>query len=269
MSMRSFIKRAYYPGFLAVGFLLLAALVTVWPLKMAAIAGVLLMTGVTWISEYVMPHRAEWNKPAGDFARDFFFTVLLFPIIVEAAQHLALFTENYLPVRLLEGAPLALQVLGGLLAGELLFYGVHRVSHESALVWRLHRYHHSVGRLYWMNSGTFNVIDLVLNFMCYCIPLGLLGGSAEALSLIVYFSALTGLLEHANIDFRAGVLNYVFNTAELHRWHHSVVPRESMSNYGKALIIWDLAFGSYFHPQDRQVDALGADAASAVTSANS
>jgi sterol desaturase/sphingolipid hydroxylase (fatty acid hydroxylase superfamily) len=40
--------------------------------------------------------------------------------------------------------------------------------------------------------------------------------------------------------------------AELHRWHHSRLVRESNTNYGQTLILWDIVFGSRFLPSDRK-----------------
>jgi sterol desaturase/sphingolipid hydroxylase (fatty acid hydroxylase superfamily) len=60
------------------------------------------------------------------------------------------------------------------------------------------------------------------------------------------------MLQHANLDMRLGPLNYVFSTAEPHRWHHSRTLVEANTNYGSNLIVWDLVFGSFFLPQTRQ-----------------
>ena len=59
------------------------------------------------------------------------------------------------------------------------------------------------------------------------------------------------------VGFTMGVLNYVISSAQLHRWHHSIDIEESGTNYGNNLIIWDLLFGSWFLPKDRQVGELG------------
>ena len=49
-----------------------------------------------------------------------------------------------------------------------------------------------------------------------------------------------------------GPLNYLFSMAELHRWHHAKNLRESNTNYGSNLIVWDLVFGTFFWPRDRE-----------------
>ena len=49
-----------------------------------------------------------------------------------------------------------------------------------------------------------------------------------------------------------GPLNYLFSMAELHRWHHAKNLRESNTNYGSNLIVWELVFGTFFWPRDRE-----------------
>ena len=46
-------------------------------------------------------------------------------------------------------------------------------------------------------------------------------------------------------------------TPELHRWHHSRSREEADHNYGDNFIFWDIVFGTYYRPRDREVEALG------------
>jgi sterol desaturase/sphingolipid hydroxylase (fatty acid hydroxylase superfamily) len=54
-----------------------------------------------------------------------------------------------------------------------------------------------------------------------------------------------------------GWLNYIISGPELHRWHHSKTIKESNSNYGNNVIVWDILFGTFFYPKDRRVKELG------------
>jgi sterol desaturase/sphingolipid hydroxylase (fatty acid hydroxylase superfamily) len=51
------------------------------------------------------------------------------------------------------------------------------------------------------------------------------------------------------------VLSYVFNTPDLHRWHHSKVRDEGDRNYGENLVLFDLLFGTFYLPASRQPPA--------------
>ena len=51
--------------------------------------------------------------------------------------------------------------------------------------------------------------------------------------------------------FDFGILNFLFNTNALHRWHHSNAPSEGTQNLGRALVLWDQVFGTYYNPKDQ------------------
>lgn len=66
---------------------------------------------------------------------------------------------------------------------------------------------------------------------------------------------MTGLaLVHANVDVRTGLLDFVFSTPGLHRWHHSTDPREGNANYAAILIFWDLLFKTFLRPRGRSLE---------------
>jgi len=64
-----------------------------------------------------------------------------------------------------------------------------------------------------------------------------------AFNLLVGFHSI---ISHCNVDIRAGWLNYVLISPELHRFHHSADEREA-KNYGVVLSLWDLAFGTFYY----------------------
>ena len=77
--------------------------------------------------------------------------------------------------------------------------------------------------------------------------------------LSIYFVILSvnGFLLHSNGRLEHGILNHVFATAELHRWHHVQDPTAAACNYGNLLIIWDSLFGTRCLPSHREVGSLG------------
>ena len=58
----------------------------------------------------------------------------------------------------------------------------------------------------------------------------------------------TSMFNHGNVRLPAPldrVLRWIVVTPEMHRVHHSVVPRETSSNFGFNLPWWDRLFGTY------------------------
>jgi len=148
--------------------------------------------------------------------------------------------------------PLLAQLPFALVVAEFPKYWHHRLQHNNDFLWRFHATHHSAPRLYWLNAARFHPIDIFIDGLLGGVTLVALGCQAEVLGLFLLVSGVHGFFQHANLPLRCGPLNYFFSMAELHRWHHSKTMREANHNYGQNVIVWDLVFGSFFLPKDRE-----------------
>lgn len=117
--------------------------------------------------------------------------------------------------------------------------------------------HHSVTRLWFFNTGRFHVVDTVTGLMVGMPVLLLLGAPRDVLLLVSAITAVIGMLTHCNIEMRCGVLNYVFNTPALHRWHHSKDLREGNRNYGENLMLFDQIFRTFYNSPHRPPADIG------------
>jgi sterol desaturase/sphingolipid hydroxylase (fatty acid hydroxylase superfamily) len=147
-----------------------------------------------------------------------------------------------------EQLPMALQVVLGLIIAEFGLYLAHRLAHEHLSLWRFHALHHSVERLWVINTGRFHIIDSLFKIALSQIPLYLLGAPLAVFLWIGAVTAFIGLLTHCNIDVRTGPLDWILSTPRLHRWHHSKLLAEGNTNYGENLVIWDQILGTYYNP---------------------
>ncbi len=226
---------------------------------------ILLAAALVTLLERVYPYRRDWQPPAGEVATDLTFMVvvqLAWPPLVSLGFMLALVA----PARALDlpvqawwphAWPLWTQALLMVLAVDFLRYWLHRFSHENTALWRLHAVHHSVEQLYWLNTGRFHPLEKTLQMSLDSVPFLLMGVAPEVLALYYLSYATNGFFQHCNIDLRYGVLNYIVGSAETHRWHHAREPRDSNANYGNTVIVWDVLFGTWFLPRDRQITELG------------
>ena len=212
-------------------------------------------------SERLLPYRPEWNRSHGDVQTDLLHalvsgigtTQLVRPLVQAGGVVVAGALSRALGGTLWPAAwPLAAQLALALVIVELPQYWLHRWQHEHDILWRFHATHHSAPRLYWLNAARFHPLDLGLLYAVGYVPLVVLGCPEEGIALFALFDAVFGMLQHANIDVRLGPLNRIFSMAEPHRWHHSRSLREANTNYGSNLIVWDLAFGTFFLPRDRE-----------------
>jgi sterol desaturase/sphingolipid hydroxylase (fatty acid hydroxylase superfamily) len=220
---------------------------------------------ITWL-ELRFPHRAEWKPDAEEVKNDLSFMVLVQIILPKMLAFFLAVTA----VRWVDAWGIAIKDLWPhdispflqaglmLLLADLLRYVLHRASHEwNMSLWSLHAVHHSPEKLYWFNVGRFHPLEKSLQFVLDAAPFILLGVTEEVLAIYFVFYAVNGFLQHCNIRLHLGWLNYLISGPELHRWHHSWEIRESNKNYGNNIILWDLLFGSFFLPHDREVDLLG------------
>lgn len=217
-----------------------------------------------YVLEKLMPFEPEWQKADGQTTAN-----ILHTLTSKGTVQLILFfggiiglTEIIKPVAepLDYGIwprdwPIWAQVLLGLYVAEFMLYWAHRLAHEVPFVWRFHAVHHSVTKLWIINTGRFHFIDSVKSILMGLGMLIALGAPMEVIQWMASLTAFFGMLTHCNVDMKFGPLSYVFNTPELHRWHHSRDLREGNRNYGENVILWDQVFRTYVNPQDRRPPA--------------
>lgn len=221
------------------------------------IALVLLMTGlVTFLTAVALerrwPYHVDWNHSADDSKTDLISALVLLGLLEPLLKMLvplmlagmAGFIEplgSVFPAHW----PLWTQVLMVALAAEFLYYWSHRWHHHCRPLWWLHALHHGSERLYALNNFRFHPFNHILNHLIAMLPLLLLGVPQEAILGYIALTKPVVLLQHANLDFDSRWLNYVFSTNEVHRWHHSRVPAEANTNFGRGLMVWDQVFGTF------------------------
>ena len=255
-----------YPAVIAFGLILHAFLMNLgWPLQSSTYLPIILGAAIITFLEQKFPYRREWLPNASDVKNDsafmlvvqvivpkllsFFVAIMLLKFL--KAQNLT--PEGYWP----HHYPTYIQAIFMLLSADFLRYWLHRASHAWYPLWRLHAVHHSPHKLYWVNVGRFHPGDKALQFLLDALPFILLGISEEVLAVYFIFYGINGFFQHCNIDLRLGFLNYIISGPELHRWHHSFIIEEANRNYGNNLIVWDLLFGTWFLPKDREIEKLG------------
>ncbi|NKJ03702.1 sterol desaturase family protein [Rhizobium sp. SG741] len=208
--------------------------------------------------ERLMPYEETWLDADGETFNNLAHTLLSkgavqiaaaistsFPMAVAiVAQPFLSHKANIWPDQL----PMALQVVLGLIIAEFGLYLAHRLAHEHLSLWRFHALHHSVERLWVINTGRFHIIDSLFKIALSQIPLYLLGAPLPVFLWIGAVTAFIGLLTHCNIDVRTGPLDWILSTPRLHRWHHSKLLAEGNTNYGENLVIWDQILGTYYNP---------------------
>jgi len=154
--------------------------------------------------------------------------------------------------------PGAIQVFLFLLIKDFFRYWLHRAMHENPFLWRFHAAHHSVKRLYWFNGIRAHPMEILIQAFFYVIPFALLQPSPEIALVAIFMQFAIGTFQHANIDLKLGVWEYIFSIGDNHRYHHYPDKEVGDCNYGGEFIVWDILFGTFHKtPGERPKDNIG------------
>lgn len=131
---------------------------------------------------------------------------------------------------------------------DLVIYAQHVVFHHVPLLWRIHRVHHADRDIDASTALRFHPVEIILSMGIKIAVVMALGAPPAA--VIAFEIILNGMamFNHANLRLPGtldGLLRLAVVTPDMHRVHHSVHMRETNSNFGFNLSLWDRLFGTY------------------------
>lgn len=94
----------------------------------------------------------------------------------------------------------------------------------------------------------FHPIEILLSMLIKMAAILVLGPPVVAVIIFEILLNASSMFNHGNLRLPARVdtlLRLLIVTPDMHRVHHSVIKRETNSNYGFNLAIWDRLFGTY------------------------
>ena len=144
--------------------------------------------------------------------------------------------------------PVLLEVMLSVVVLDLAIYWQHRLFHFVPVLWRLHRMHHADLDVDVTTGARFHPFEILLSLGIKFLVIAALG--APAVSVLVFEVLLnaTSMFNHSNVRLPEPlerVLRSVVITPDLHRVHHSMLRRETDSNFGFNLPWWDQLLGTY------------------------
>jgi sterol desaturase/sphingolipid hydroxylase (fatty acid hydroxylase superfamily) len=136
----------------------------------------------------------------------------------------------------------------GIIVLDLVIYLQHVMFHAIPILWRLHMMHHA-DLDYDLTTGLrFHPIEMALSMVIKLSVVATLGPPAAAVLIFEIILNGMAMFNHGNIKIPLKVdhlLRYIVVTPDMHRVHHSVIIKESNSNFGFNLPWWDRLFGTY------------------------
>ena len=131
---------------------------------------------------------------------------------------------------------------------DLVIYLQHVLFHFVPGLWRLHRVHHADLDIDVTTGLRFHPVEILLSMVLKLGAVAALGAPAAAVLVFEVLLNACAMFNHSNIRLPARVdrvLRLFLVTPDMHRVHHSVIPRETNSNFGFSLSWWDRLLGTY------------------------
>jgi sterol desaturase/sphingolipid hydroxylase (fatty acid hydroxylase superfamily) len=194
----------------------------------------------------VIGRFARWPNNLGVVVVDTLLVRLVFPV---TAVGVALFAEVH-GWGLFHAVtiPVWMAVLASVVLLDLAIYFQHVLFHAVPALWRLHRMHHADLEFDVTTGLRFHPVEIVLSMMIKLAVVAALGAPAVAVLIFEVLLNATSMFNHSNVRIPLGldrVLRLFVVTPDMHRVHHSVLIRETNSNFGFSLPWWDRLFGTY------------------------
>jgi len=189
---------------------------------------------------------ARWPSNIGLVALNSVILRIAFP--VAAVQFAASVHDRDLGLLGLFALPAWLELLIAVILLDLAIYLQHVLFHAAPSLWRLHRMHHQDLDFDVTTGARFHPVEILLSMVIKFMVIAALGPSAVA--VLIFEALLNGMamFNHANAKIPPridAVLRKLVVTPDMHRVHHSILPKETNSNFGFNLSVWDRLFGTY------------------------
>jgi sterol desaturase/sphingolipid hydroxylase (fatty acid hydroxylase superfamily) len=231
-------------------------------LNVVSVALVFLILGL----ERLLPYRTAWNQADGQLGNDIGHLAVgtgVGGLSGKAVNSVIAGSAGLWLTAHMGGSlwprnlPIWVQVILVYLIADLGRYVQHRWMHVSPLLWRFHALHHSATRLYTLKSTRSHIVERFLQPIFMFGPLVLLGAPSEVLYYYMLPNFFLGMFDHSNVDLRLGLLEYVVMSPNAHRIHHAKDERHGMTNFGSALVLWDIVFGTFTNPLKEEAQEIG------------
>jgi sterol desaturase/sphingolipid hydroxylase (fatty acid hydroxylase superfamily) len=219
-------------------------------IRLAVFAGIF-MAMAAW--EIFAPRRGQklrrrtrWMGNIGVVVLDTLLVRLLFPTtavglaLIAGARGWGLFHALELPTWV--------TVLLAVAALDLAIYLQHVLFHAVPVLWRLHRMHHADLEIDVTTGTRFHPIEILLSMGIKLGVVAALGTPALAVLVFEVLLNATSMFNHSNVRMSPRLdraIRWIVVTPDMHRVHHSIVARETNSNFGFNLPWWDRLFGTY------------------------
>lgn len=146
------------------------------------------------------------------------------------------------------GLPTWATIILAVIVLDFIIYLQHVLFHAAPTLWRLHQVHHADRDIDVTTGLRFHPIEIIISMLIKITAVAALGVPVLAVVIFEIILNAMAMFNHSNIRFPKAldsVVRLLLVTPDMHRVHHSIIVRETNSNYGFNLSVWDRLFGTY------------------------
>jgi alkylglycerol monooxygenase len=139
--------------------------------------------------------------------------------------------------------------LAALVFYDFCYYWLHRMGHESAVLWAAHVVHHQ-SQHYNLSTALRQTSSGTLLGWVFYLPMALAGVPPLVFGVVALIDLLYQFWVHTELVGKLGRFDRWFCSPSNHRVHHAVNEAYVDRNYGGILMLWDHLFGSFTDERD-------------------
>lgn len=131
------------------------------------------------------------------------------------------------------------------------YYWLHRMGHESAVLWAAHAVHHQ-SQDYNLSTALRQTSSGALLGWVFYVPMALAGVPPLVFAVVALIDLLYQFWVHTEQVGKLGWFDRWFCSPSNHRVHHAVNDPYLDKNYGGVLVVWDRMFGTFKDEDDAE-----------------
>jgi sterol desaturase/sphingolipid hydroxylase (fatty acid hydroxylase superfamily) len=147
-----------------------------------------------------------------------------------------------------------------LIVTDFFYYWLHRSQHTFEWLWHQHAVHHSDEAVNVSTSARHHWLEFVFQALAVSVPMSILFKlSPVSMWAVSSFVGAYGWFNHMNVRLGFGPVSWLACSPQLHRIHHSSLPHHHDRNFAAYFPVWDVLFGTYYHPANNEYPPTGVE----------
>jgi len=142
---------------------------------------------------------------------------------------------------------------------DLIIYFQHFVFHAFPVFWKLHMVHHADLDIDVTTALRFHPFEIAISLIIKIASVYVFGFSPFSVFLFEIILNAAAMFNHSNVYMPPRIdslIRLIIVTPDMHRVHHSVIIRETNSNFGFCISLWDRIFSTYIPQPLRGHDSM-------------